>query len=299
MKQEHSDDIRGKEHISSLITAPELKELIGRAGVKIFDVRGIWGKQPRSLYKDYTAGHISGAVFLDWTKEFIEQGVALNLASVSSFEAAKQSFKNLGINQEDKVILYDDYYHMFAGRMWWAMRYWGFENVSVLNGGFKHWNSEGLAISTEIPAIATGAFEPQCQETLRLSLDDFLVQKDKACVLDGRGIEAYNGKPEDPRTGHIPGAISASYNKLVNKETGLFLEANAMKTFFDRSIPDWQRRRIISSCGAGYSGTVAMLALASLGISSSLFDGSFSVWKQDSLRAVEQGEGIREGDAAK
>lgn len=123
---------------------------------------------------------------------------------------------------------------------------------------------------------------------MRISLEDFLVEKNNACVLDGRGIKAHNGKPEDPRTGHIPGAISTAYNSLVDKDTRLFLEKDTIIALFNKTIPNWRTKKIISSCGAGYSGTVVMLALAHLGIQTSLFDGSFSVWKQDPMRPIEQ-----------
>ncbi len=288
MKQEQINNTRDDRVESPLISAKELNEVLGKSNVKIFDVRGTWGTNPRSLRNDYFLGHIPGAVFLDWTKEFIEQDIVPNLAQVSSFEEAKQSFKNLGINKGDVVILYDEDHHMFAGRIWWAMRYWGFEDIRVLNGGFKYWKSQDLPISQEIPEVTLGTFEPICQEYLRVSLAGFLIEKNKACVLDGRGSVGYNGKPEDPRTGHIPGAISAAYNTIVDKKTGLFQEKEKIITLFDSTIPNWRTTKIISSCGAGYSGTVVMLALSSIGIQSSLFDESFSVWKQDPSRPVEQ-----------
>lgn len=124
MKKENINITRGDTMVSPLISAKELNAILGKSNIKVFDVRGAWGTDPRSLYNDYLWGHIPTAIFLDWRKEFIEQDVVPSLAQISSFEQAKQSFKNLGIHKEDTVILYDDHYHMFAGRIWWAMRYW-------------------------------------------------------------------------------------------------------------------------------------------------------------------------------
>jgi len=287
-KKEHLKEFKDENKISPLISAKELNNVLGQSNLKIFDVRGIWGTNPRSLYDEYKAEHIPTAQFLDWRKEFIEVNIAPNLAQISSFAQAKQSFTDLGIDTGDSVILYDDYHHMFAGRVWWAMRYWGFDNIRVLNGGFKNWQLENLPISREIPKTSKGTFEPKPQEHLRLSLEDFIIEKEHSCVLDGRGIAGYNGKPEDPRTGHIPNAISAAYNSLLDKNTGLFLEPTEIITLFNKTIPNWRTEKIICSCGAGYSGTVAMLALARLGIQSSLFDGSFNMWKQDPNRPIAQ-----------
>lgn len=288
MRQGNSNNTEDGALLSPLISAKELEAVLSEPNTKVFDVRGAWGSDPRSLYDDYIAEHIPTSTFLDWRKEFIEQGIAPALAQVSSHEEAKQSFRNLGINKDDAVILYDDNYHMFSGRIWWVLRYWGFENVRVLNGGLKNWKLQNLPISQEIPEVTPGTYEPQCQEHLRVPLSDFLVEKDTACVLDGRGSIGYNGKPENPRTGHIPGAINAAYNVMVDKETGLFHEKESHMALFNDKVPNWRTEKIISSCGAGYSGTVVMLALADLGIQCSLFDESFAVWKLDPARPIQQ-----------
>jgi len=287
-KEKYQKHQNSNKLIMPLITAEELYHILEKPTVKVFDVRGTWGKNPRSLYQEYIDGHIPTALFLDWRKAFIEPDIAPNLAQVATQEEARQAFGELGIHKEDIVILYDDDHHMFAGRIWWAMRYWGFTNVQVLNGGFKYWQSKGFPTSKDIPKTTPGTFEPVCQPHLRIALKDFIVEKQQALVLDGRGIAGYNGKPDDPRTGHIPGAISTAYNTIVDKETGLFMEREVLKAFLDQRIPNWQTAKIISSCGAGYSGTVVMLALAQFGIEACLFDESFSVWKLDANRPVEQ-----------
>ena len=84
-----------------------------------FDVRGTWSTPARALPEEYDTAHIPGAVFLDWTQHFLEPGVAVGLASVSERTGAEAAFRDLGINEGDMVVLYDDYSHMFAGRLWW------------------------------------------------------------------------------------------------------------------------------------------------------------------------------------
>ncbi len=273
---------------SSLISAKNLASLIGQDKIKIFDVRGTWKTPARSLYDDYLTEHIPGAVFLDWTKYFIEQGAARNLASVASFKEASESFTELGIHRDDLIILYDNYHHMFAGRIWWAMRYWGFENIRVLNGGWSYWKSQGLLTSTDVPQITEGSFKPQCCSDLRVNLQDFLIEKENAYVVDARGEENYAGNPEDARSGHIPGAINIPFKALLDEYTGLFLPLDNIQQIFDRMIPQWRTSTIISSCGSGYAGTVPLLALYNLGVDTCLFDGSSAIWKQDLSREVEQ-----------
>lgn len=274
--------------ISPLISAHELSGVLDQSNVKVFDVRGTWSSPARALYEDYLKGHIPGASFIDWTKDFLEQGTAINLAAVADREAATQSFKTLGINKDDRVVLYDDYHHMQAGRIWWAMRYWGFSNVRVLNGGWKYWVSQGYAVSQDIPQITEGSFEPKCQEDLRVSTDDLVSEMGRACLIDARGPIGYIGKPDDPRTGHIPGAFHVPFSAMLDTDTGLFLSLDQIERVFDQSAANWRDGKIISSCGSGYAGTVIMLALEQLGVASTLYDGSFAEWKQNPSRAVEQ-----------
>ena len=273
---------------SWLISADELETLLEEPSVKIFDVRGTWSTPARALEDDYRAGHVPGAVFLDWTAHFLEQGVPLAAAAVTDEAGAKAAFETLGINDGDLVVLYDDNSHMFAGRIWWSMRYWGFSRVRVLNGGWKYWAAQNKPVSSEIPHVAPGSFQPRAQEALLVGLEDFIAAKDKSCVIDGRGASGFAGNPEDPRTGHIPGSLNVPFGAVVDGDTGLFLDGEALAEVFDARAPDWREGPVISTCGAGYSATVILLALSQLKQSGRLFDGSFAVWKQDPDRPVSQ-----------
>ncbi|MGI9504367.1 MAG: sulfurtransferase, partial [Geminicoccaceae bacterium] len=187
----------------------------------------------------------------------------------------------------------DDYHHMLAGRIWWAMRYFGFDNVRILNGGWPAWQAKGFPVSTAEPTVAAGTFEPEIKEHLLISLDAFLQQKDQALVWDARGSEGYRGRPDDDRTGHIPGVMNLPFRSVLDEETGFFKDDGALARLFDDDSPGWRQRRIISSCGSGYAGTVLLVALKQLGVDASLFDGSFAIWKQDPKRPIEQGDGAK------
>ena len=177
---------------------------------------------------------------------------------------------------------------MLAGRIWWAMRYWGFTNVLVLNGGWQYWLTSNFPVSNLVPAPVKGSFKADRQPGLRLSLDEFLQEKQEACVIDSRGKAGYAGTSEDPRTGHIPGAINIPYSDVLDSESGLFMEPEQTVEVFDRKAPGWRQANIIASCGSGYAATVTMIALCALGARPSLYDGSMAQWKQNPDRDVEQ-----------
>jgi thiosulfate/3-mercaptopyruvate sulfurtransferase len=272
-----------------LISAAELRSELGDKNLKVFDIRGKWGDPPTSFYDDYARGHIPGAIYLDWTEHFLTQGMPIGMAPVASKEHAQASFEKLGISADDNVVLYDDYHHMLAGRVWWAMRYWSFSNVRVLNGGWKHWSREGLPTSTDIASNESGGFSASEQPQLIAHLDDVKDRNDDTYVIDARGPINYTGKPDDPRTGHIPGALNLPYSSLLDDETGLFKDREALHKLLSTHLNLAGDANFISSCGSGYAGTVLLLAMKLIGIDAPLYDGSFSEWKSESNLPVEQG----------
>ena len=273
---------------SPLISASQLNALLDAPDVKVFDVRGTWSTPARALPEAYAEGHIKGAAFLDWTKEFIATDVAPGLAPIADEEGARQSFQHLGINPDDLVVLYDASSHMQAGRIWIAMRHWGFTNVRVLNGGWTYWSEQGLPVETTPNTYEEGTATPRLQKGLTLDLEAFIVQQSDACVIDARGPANYAGKPDDPRTGHIPGAVNVPFSAMLNADTGLFLDPDGIRETLDRLAPDWSSKPLIASCGSGYAATVVLLALDLIGEGGTLFDGSFAIWKQDPSRPVSQ-----------
>lgn len=274
--------------MSPLISAKELTEILHLPNIKVFDVRGKWNGDPKDAKKDYNHSHIDGAIFLDWTTHFLEQNTPITLASVTDEKAADASFKTLGISKEDTVILYDDYHHMLAGRVGWAMRYLGFSNVKILNGGWKYWQSQNLPTSDQTPITTIGSFQSKKQFDLRISLPKLIETKDDITLIDGRGTKGYLGSKEDPRSGHIPGAINIPYSTLLDLDTGLFKVTDELHKTFQTAIPSYKNTQMVSSCGSGYAGTVILTALQILGIDAPLFDNSFSVWRLDNSLAVEQ-----------
>lgn len=276
--------------VSPLLSVQDVRGLLDQPQVKLFDVRGTWSSPLRAQPEEYEAGHIPGAVFLDWTAEFVEQGSPVALADVSDEAGTRASFKKLGIDESDLVVLYDDYHNMQAGRIWWAMRYWGFENVRVLDGGLASWKAEGLPLSMAASfPTHEGNAQPRRQSHWRIDIDSFVASHSAACLMDARGPVNYAGDPDDPRSGHIPGAVHVPFSSVLDPDTGRFLDDDALRRVFDTAAPEWQSRQIITSCGSGYAGTVVSLALAKLGVASTLFDGSMGIWKSDPDRPLTQG----------
>ncbi len=282
--------MRATDQTNPLISAAELNAKLGQKDTKVFDIRGHWGDPPQSCFEHYQQAHIPGAIYLDWTEHFLAPNVALRLAPICSREEAQRTFKSLGISAKDLVVLYDDYHHMLAGRIWWSMRYWGFTRVMILNGGWHYWRSQNLPISTqENHAASAGTFTVSEQAHLRASIENVENRHFNTRLLDGRGPVGYAGDPADSRSGHIPGAINLPYSSLLDPKTGLFIDHESRVDLLTNTLGDISNQSIISSCGSGYAGTVLLVALMAAGIEAPLFDGSIAEWKQDFSRPLEQG----------
>ncbi len=277
------------DYYSPLIDANQLKKTLDT--VKIFDVRGRWSPQPLASIDAYNKAHIPGAIFLDWTTHFLQADVPTNLAAVAKKAKAQQAFKDLGICKDDTIVLYDDYHHMLAGRVWWSMRYWGFNNVKVLNGGWNNWVKQRFETSDVVPKITPGSFVVNQQAHLKSSLNEVVNRNNDVCLLDARGPVNYQGDSTDPRSGHIQGAINVPFSEMLDEATGLFKDKKSLENLFKQQIVNYSDSDIIASCGSGYAATVVLLALKSMDIEAPLFDDSFSVWKQDESLPIEQGLG--------
>jgi thiosulfate/3-mercaptopyruvate sulfurtransferase len=71
---------------------------------------------------DYERGHIPGAVYLDWTRDIVDERDPVP-AQVAPAEKLAEVFSQAGIGDEHLVIAYDDHpASQFATRLWWVMR---------------------------------------------------------------------------------------------------------------------------------------------------------------------------------
>lgn len=258
--------------MSALISADELDSRLGETGLKVFDIRGRWGEPPVAVKAEYEKGHIPGAVYLDWIETFLQPGVPIPEAAVVDKEGAARAFRELGIRHDDTVVLYDDCSHIFACRIWWSMKYWGFPEVRILDGGWSRWQALEYEVSTVKRKPAPGDFQPSATPCWLVTTDEVIQEKEECLLVDGRGEESF-GKIR------IPGSLSLPFHTLLQAETGLFKPKKALEEVFD-SIGDWRIKPVISTCGAGYTASVVLFALQELGKQVPLYDGSLTIWRK-------------------
>lgn len=279
-----------------LVSSDWLAAHLGAGNLRILDVRGEVGGQTPAKRADYDTAHIPGAAFADWTADFVDADDPrpIQLAPPERF---RDTAERLGIGDKDVVVAYDDYFNIFAGRLWWALRAYGHHGVWVLDGGWQSWVADGRPTTAARPSHPRATFTPRRVPGLHRTIAQ--VEATLAAggiVVDARPRHLYDGDPATPRSGHIPGAVSAPYPELVNGETGKFRSSAELRAVMTAAgiDPDDRQTPVISSCGSGVSATVFCIALDLLGRPDvPVFDGSFAEWAADPVRAVARNQAAR------
>jgi thiosulfate/3-mercaptopyruvate sulfurtransferase len=235
---------------------------------------------------NYLIAHIPGAVLIDWGRD-ISDPLSKDILTK---EACETLLQNIGVNNDTTLTLYSDFSNLFATFAFWVFKYYGFQDVRLINGGRRKWLEEGLPVSTEIPSYPRGNFRAsEPDKSIRVLMPyvrEALGSQDKILV-DVRSPEEYTGEvvapPEFPaehamRGGHIPGAINISWNKVVNRD-GTFKSADDLKKLFD-SMSITPNKEVITYCRIGERSSHIWFALKYLlGYhNAKSYDGSWMEW---------------------
>jgi thiosulfate/3-mercaptopyruvate sulfurtransferase len=269
------------------------------AALCVVDVRGKvlppgTERRYRPKREEYDEGHVPGAAFLDWTKDIVDPDDPVPV-QIAKPEAFARRMGELGIGDGTTVVAYDDYDHAFAGRFAWALRYYGHDEVRILDGGWTRWIAEGRPTTTQIPERRPARFTPRPRPALRRSGDEVAraVERGDALLIDARAAEQYAGEVSvAAQAGHIPGARNVPYARLVDPSTGRFLPPRELTRVFAEAgvnvgaLPE----QIVVYCNGGVTCTVPLAALRLLGRDDvAVYDGSWNEWGNDPARPVRSG----------
>ncbi len=106
--------------------------------VKFLDCRASLADpdQGRRLFE---AGHIPGAGYLSLDDDLAAPPGPRGRHPLPDPEDLAARLRNLGIDDQDQVVVYDDAGGAFAARAWWCLRWLGHEPVALLDGGLEAW----------------------------------------------------------------------------------------------------------------------------------------------------------------
>ncbi|EHC9995865.1 3-mercaptopyruvate sulfurtransferase [Escherichia coli] len=263
------------------VGADWLAEHIDDPEIQIIDARmASPGQEDRNVAQEYLNGHIPGAVFFDI--EALSDHTSPLPHMLPRPETFAVAMRELGVNQDKHLIVYDEGNLFSAPRAWWMLRTFGVEKVSILGGGLAGWQRDDLLLEEGAVELPEGEFNAAFNPEAVVKVTDVLLasHENTAQIIDARPATRFNAEVDEPRPGlrrgHIPGALNVPWTELV-REVELKTTDELDAIFFGRGVS--YDKPIIVSCGSGVTAAVVLLALATLDVTNvKLYDGAWSEW---------------------
>lgn len=272
-----------------LVSTEWLHAHLDAPNLRIVDVRGLVKPptEPKPHYFAsrhlYEAGHVPGAVFVDWTRDIVDLAdpVPVQVASPQEYAAA---MSRLGIGDETTVVAYDANVPFFAARLLWTLRYYGHPSVRVLDGGIGKWQAEGRPLEATQPHYPPAQFTPRVMPDLRRTVDEVFADLHGATLLiDARSPAEFRGEESRAaRGGHIPGAQNVFYGTFLAGPHKTFAPRDELRARFAEAGVDVDAAHdleVVMYCNGGVSALVTALALEIAGgPQAAVYDGSWNEW---------------------
>lgn len=229
--------------------------------------------------EEFAAGHIPGAVAVDWPELEITDTADPAIARWQG--EVEAILTRLGVEREQTVVVYDGG-TLFAARLWWVLTQLGHEDVRVLDGGLAAWREAGgeseTGASAAAPATESYLGSPDPSLLAQLPEVEAAVGDAEVVLIDAR-------TPEEYAAGHIPGAVNIPFtaNAAPNDPKRWLPEAELRAMYEAAGVtPD---KKIIPYCTTGVRSAVTFLTLRLLGFEDvALFTGSWAEWSADPAR---------------
>jgi len=239
----------------------------------------------------YRTGHIPGARYAHLDRHLSGPKTGTNgRHPLPDTDVLRRTFSELGIAPHVQVVAYDADSSMFAGRLWWMLRWMGHDAVAVLDGGLARWQAEGHPVRGGVESSTAAHFRGAPRPGWRLTADDVAggLDNKSRLLVDSRTPERYRGIGEtlDKVGGHIPGAANYFFQQnLADDKT--FKAPEELRAQWAPILQGRDPKDVVVYCGSGVTACHNLLALEHAGIHGvKIFPGSWSEWSSDPARPV-------------
>ncbi|MGH4021629.1 MAG: sulfurtransferase [Pseudonocardiaceae bacterium] len=216
----------------------------------------------------YDAGHIPGAVKINWKTELQDQVIR----DFVDKGAVEKLLSDKGISNDDTVVLYGGNNNWFAAYAYWYFKLYGHSDVRLLDGGRKKWELDDRTLTTDVPQRQATSYTASDQDTsiraFRQEVVDAIGNKN---LVDVRSPDEFAGKilapahlPQEAaqRPGHIPTALNVPWSKAAN-EDGTFKSDDELRALYSDQGLD-ESRSTIAYCRIGERSSHTWFALHEL-----------------------------------
>ncbi len=237
----------------------------------------------------YNSKHIPKAQFVDWREDIVDPAFPehYRLPPRQQMEAL---MSRLGLTPGSVIVVTDDLESRLSVRMYLTLKYFGHDNVFVLDGGNNWYERMGHSMTDEVPEF------PPTRYTISDTREEYLIHLDllkevvdtrAAKLVDGRPLMQYSGervgrifhtRVPHPRRGHIPGAINVPWTSNLDDD-GKFKPVEELRSLY-RQRGIGQNDPCVAYCNEGLHATMTWFVLRELlgNPNVRLYDESLAEW---------------------
>jgi len=250
-------------------------------------------KKTKKIKLVKVGGHIPGATLVNYkkvrTKRMVNgKEVQKIIPEKAKFEAFMQS---VGLNQDSAIVIVSkgesNLDMTIATRLYWQLKYFGHDNMAILNGGMAQWLADKRKVSISASKSAKGNWTAVAERKELLATSQNVadaVSNKSSQLMDTRPVSQYWGtfykKSYVYKAGHIPGAVNFP-NELMTKvkKPSKFLAKGDYKNLFSAIGID-PASKTISYCNSGHLASGGWFIMSEImgNKKSSLYDGSMHQW---------------------
>lgn len=282
---------------NALVSTGWLEDHLEDPNLRIFDcttrlVADPGGKRPyvaEPCLQEYEVGHIPGAGYFDLQKNFSDRDSPYGMSLIDPVLIG-EAFAKRGIDDNSRVILYCRRGVSWSARFWWMLKWLGFDNASILDGGHEKWESEGRVLSSAPCSYPAGTLQIKPRLKLFVKKAEVLsaIDEPSICLVSALGADIHRGKVTAfGRPGRIPGSINVPQKELLDPATGMFKTPKEIYRHFAKAH-ETSHKGFITYCGSGIFASVDAFWLYQLGYDNvAVYDNSMSEWGPDSSLPME------------
>jgi thiosulfate/3-mercaptopyruvate sulfurtransferase len=234
----------------------------------------------------YADAHIPGAIGFDWRKDLQDQTKRDFLGP----EEFGELFGSAGISNDHTIVLYGDRNNWFAAYTYWYLKYYGHDDVKLINGPREKWISEGRPTTADVPRHERASFTARSgDDAIRAKRDEVHAALDSTTrLVDVRSPQEYSGEliamagyeqEGAQRGGHIPGAASVPWAQAV-REDGTFKPRGELEELYTGKGVLTDSDPVIAYCRIGERSAHTWFVLHELLGKDDVknYDGSWTEW---------------------
>jgi thiosulfate/3-mercaptopyruvate sulfurtransferase len=279
-----------KPNIPSLLEVDTALRLYQQSGSNLKFIDGSWHmNKERKPLSEFDAERIVGARYFDIDAVSDKSTTLPHM--IPSVDEFSTHMGNLGLKNSDHVVVYTAQGSFSAARVWWTLRLFGHDNVSILNGGLPAWKAAGGPTESGAPAaVEKTTYQAKLNNNLVVKAEDVLaiVQSGAAQIVDARSTARFMGEAPEPRPGlaggHIPGSLNLPFTAILREDDMTKFRSPLEIKEKVQSAGVILGSNVVFTCGSGVTAAVLYFGMHLLGIDMNklaVYDGSWSEWGQN------------------